>query len=110
MAQVTKYVISTKQDEDADAKNTTVEVDFDGFTIEHAKTMFFKSTSPRVAVQSALRRVKGGIPVKWACKALDFATKAGTGERVMTPQEMLEYAKHDVEYMAELKKALGITK
>ena len=107
MAQIVKYVISTKPDDSSESKKTVVEVDFEGFTLDNAKTMFFKSTSPRVAVQSALRHAKGGIPAKWAVKALDFATSGGGGERILTPAEMLEYAKSNPEYAEELRQLMG---
>ncbi len=106
MATIVKYAIMTAADADSDPKRTEVSVDFDGFTLEHAKTMFFKSTSPRVAVQSALRRNKTGIPAKWSCRAVDFATSSGAGERIMTPDEMLEHARTNPEYLAKLKELL----
>lgn len=99
---IVKYRIATAVDKDEDSHVTEVSVEFDGFTIEHAKTMFFKSTSPRVAVQSALRRQKGGIPAKWACKAIDFATSSGSGERVYTPEEMVNHAVENPTYLAEM--------
>jgi hypothetical protein len=106
MSNITKYVIMTAVDANSDAKRTEVSVDFEGFNLEHARTMFFKSTSPRVSVQSALRRHKGGIPQKWSCRAVDFATASGAGERIMTPNEMFEYAKTNPEYMAKLRESL----
>lgn len=109
MAQVVKYAISTKPEANGIAVRTVVEVDFENFTLEDAKNMFFKSTSPRVAVQSALRNAKGGIPARWVCKATDFAKfGASTGERILTPDEMLDYAKQNPEYMELLKKQLGL--
>lgn len=109
MAQVTKYAINTSVDKDSTPVRTVIEVDFEGFTLEDAKTMFFKSTSPRVAVQSKLRNVKGGIPARWQCKAVDFAKfGAGAGERILTADEIVEQAKQNPELLALLKKQLGL--
>ena len=110
MTQVTKYAISTKPEANGLAVRTVVEVDFEGFTLEDAKNMFFKSTSPRVAVQSALRNTKGGIPARWICKAVDFAKfGSGAGERIMTPDELFEAAQSNPEVMAKLKAAFGLS-
>lgn len=88
------FAINTSKDKDSDEVTTQVTVDFDGYTLDHAIKGFFVSTSPRVLLQQRLRNLKGAIPTKYECKALELLGKASPVQvRPMTPAEMIEAVK-----------------
>ena len=85
------YVIMTSISEDSPQVATDVTVDFDGYTFDHAIERFFTSTSPRVALQQKLKKIRGGIPATWECKATEFGTGRTTAPpRPMTLTEMFD--------------------
>ena len=93
MSDIRKYLMVVSQDEDerkaGDGTTVEVSVDFEGYTLEHAKQRFFAATSPRVAVQGKLRKAKGGVPARFSCRAVDFGTGRTEMVRPMTPAELL---------------------
>lgn len=112
--QVRKYFVMCSVDKDSDAKKLAIEVDYTGFTLEMAMSSYMGSTSPRVHAQSKARAFAnkngGKFPDVVKINAAEYARGQGGSmiESKMSPDEMLEFAKSNPEYMAKLKASLGL--
>ena len=96
-----QFTLSTKIREGAPAQQTTVTVDWSGYTEDMAKADLIAGQSPRVAIQARLR--EDGIPKELTIKASEWrAKRVRTVAREMTPEEILEYAKKNPAFMEKL--------
>ena len=102
----TTLVISTKIRADAAAQQTTVTIDWDGYTPEMAQADLMAGTSPRVAIQARLR--EDGIPATLDIKACEFHAKRARVQRPPTVAELLAMIPkmNDME-KAELARQIG---
>ena len=86
----TTLSISTKVRADAQAQQTLITIDWDGYTIEQAMSDLMAGTSPRVAIQAKLR--DEGVPKTLEIRACDFHAKRARVARELTSEEVMAKA------------------